>query len=83
MCGEFTALSSWAEVVAFSRPLAEQGGGEGGDPGDSLEPVHAPGPACADAGLRHGDGAGERADRLDGAGRTGAKSAATAQALTA
>src|SRR5262245_38066261 len=29
MCGKFTALSSWAEVVAFSQPLAEGGCGEG------------------------------------------------------
>ncbi|CAN5768362.1 hypothetical protein BH11PSE3_BH11PSE3_10520 [soil metagenome] len=26
MCGKFTALASWSEVVAFSQPLAEQGG---------------------------------------------------------
>src|SRR4030088_938135 len=29
MCGKFTALASWSEVVAFSQPLAESGGGEG------------------------------------------------------
>jgi putative SOS response-associated peptidase YedK len=32
MCGKFTAMSSWAEVVAFSQPLTERGGG--GEPGD-------------------------------------------------
>jgi hypothetical protein len=26
MCGKFTALASWSEVVAFSQPLTEQGG---------------------------------------------------------
>jgi len=29
MCGKFTALASWSEVVAFSQPLTESGGGEG------------------------------------------------------
>jgi len=30
MCGKFTALASWSEVVAFSEPLTETGGeGEG------------------------------------------------------
>jgi len=31
MCGKFTAMASWAEVVAFSQPLtvpARDGGGE-------------------------------------------------------
>ena len=32
MCGKFTALASWSEVVAFSEPLVERDGGEG--PGD-------------------------------------------------
>jgi putative SOS response-associated peptidase YedK len=32
MCGKFTAMSSWAEVVAFSQPLTEQPGD--GGPGD-------------------------------------------------
>jgi hypothetical protein len=33
MCGKFTALASWAEVVAFSQPLTE--GDRGGDaPGE-------------------------------------------------
>jgi putative SOS response-associated peptidase YedK len=31
MCGKFTAMSSWAEVVAFSQPLTEQGGGDIGE----------------------------------------------------
>ena len=26
MCGKFTALASWSEVVAFSEPLTENGG---------------------------------------------------------
>ena len=41
MCGKFTALSSWGEVVAFSQPLAESGGGEGpgGDDGSNDEIV--------------------------------------------
>ena len=33
MCGKFTALASWREVVAFSQPLtagSEEGGAEGG-----------------------------------------------------
>jgi putative SOS response-associated peptidase YedK len=29
MCGKFTAMSSWREVVEFSQPLTESGGGEG------------------------------------------------------
>src|SRR5258707_15659978 len=29
MCGKFTALASWSEVVAFSQPLTESGGGDG------------------------------------------------------
>jgi putative SOS response-associated peptidase YedK len=29
MCGKFTALSSWSEVVTFSQPLTDSGGGEG------------------------------------------------------
>jgi putative SOS response-associated peptidase YedK len=32
MCGKFSALASWREVVAFSQPLTE-GGGDG-EPGD-------------------------------------------------
>jgi hypothetical protein len=38
MCGKFTALASWSEVVAFSQPLTESGGGEGpsGDDGSAL-----------------------------------------------
>jgi hypothetical protein len=41
MCGKFTALASWSEVVAFSQPLAESGGGEGqsGDDGSNDEIV--------------------------------------------
>ena len=41
MCGKFTALSSWSEVVAFSQPLTESGGGEGpsGDDGSNDEIV--------------------------------------------
>ncbi|MEK7994670.1 MAG: hypothetical protein AAB403_12770 [Planctomycetota bacterium] len=35
MCGKFTALASWSEVVAFSQPLTESGGGgEGSDDGE-------------------------------------------------
>lgn len=33
MCGKFTALASWSEVVEFSQPLTGQGGG-GGDLGE-------------------------------------------------
>lgn len=29
MCGKFTALASWAEVVEFSQPLTGDGGGDG------------------------------------------------------
>ena len=32
MCGKFTALASWSEVVEFSQPLTERGG-DGGDGG--------------------------------------------------
>jgi putative SOS response-associated peptidase YedK len=41
MCGKFTALASWSEVVAFSQPLTESGGGEGpgGDGGSNDEIV--------------------------------------------
>jgi putative SOS response-associated peptidase YedK len=41
MCGKFTALASWSEVVAFSQPLTESGGGEGpsGDEGSNDEIV--------------------------------------------
>jgi putative SOS response-associated peptidase YedK len=41
MCGKFTALASWSEVVAFSEPLTESGGGEGpgGDEGSNDEIV--------------------------------------------
>ena len=28
MCGKFTALASWREVVAFSEPLTKNGGGD-------------------------------------------------------
>jgi len=31
MCGKFTALASWSEVVAFSQPLIEGGGDRAGD----------------------------------------------------
>jgi putative SOS response-associated peptidase YedK len=31
MCGKFTALASWSEVVAFSEPLTENGGGDASD----------------------------------------------------
>jgi putative SOS response-associated peptidase YedK len=34
MCGKFTALASWREVVDFSQPLTEQRGGGEGDPGE-------------------------------------------------
>jgi putative SOS response-associated peptidase YedK len=34
MCGKFTALASWREVVDFSQPLAEQRGGRERDPGE-------------------------------------------------
>jgi putative oxidoreductase len=33
MCGKFTALASWSEVVAFSQPLTEGSGGQSGDGG--------------------------------------------------
>jgi hypothetical protein len=33
MCGKFTAQASWSEVVDFSQPLTESGGGESGDEG--------------------------------------------------
>jgi hypothetical protein len=41
MCGKFTALASWSEVVAFSQPLTESGGDEGpsGDEGSNDEIV--------------------------------------------
>jgi hypothetical protein len=29
VCGKFTSLASWSEVVAFSQALTESGGGEG------------------------------------------------------
>lgn len=29
MCGKFTALASWSEVVAFSQALTQSGGGDG------------------------------------------------------
>jgi len=29
MCGKFTALASWSDVVTFSQPLTESDGGEG------------------------------------------------------
>jgi putative SOS response-associated peptidase YedK len=32
MCGKFTALASWSEVVAFSQPLTDRGGD--GEPGE-------------------------------------------------
>lgn len=32
MCGKFTALASWREVVAFSQPLTDQG--NDGEPGE-------------------------------------------------
>jgi putative SOS response-associated peptidase YedK len=31
MCGKFTALASWSEVVAFSEPLTENSGGDAPD----------------------------------------------------
>jgi putative SOS response-associated peptidase YedK len=41
MCGKFTALASWSEVVAFSQSLTESGAGEGpgGDEGSNDEIV--------------------------------------------
>ena len=39
MCGKFTALASWSEVVDFSQPLTESGGGEGGNEGSNDEIV--------------------------------------------
>jgi hypothetical protein len=41
MCGKFTALASWSDVVEFSQPLTEGGGGEGpgGDDGSNDEIV--------------------------------------------
>jgi hypothetical protein len=39
MCGKFTAQASWSEVVDFSQPLAESGGGESGDEGGNDEIV--------------------------------------------
>ena len=34
MCGKFTAMSSWREVVEFSQPLTESGGGKGQGDGE-------------------------------------------------
>src|SRR5258708_12094513 len=34
MCGKCTAPASWSEVVAFSQPLTESGGGEGSSDND-------------------------------------------------
>jgi len=41
MCGKFTALASWSELVAFSQSLTESGGGEGpgGDEGGSNDEI--------------------------------------------
>ena len=39
MCGKFTALASWSEVVAFSQPLTEGGGGDGPGEGSNDEIV--------------------------------------------
>lgn len=39
MCGKFTALASWREVVAFSQPLTEQGGSDGPGEGSNDEIV--------------------------------------------
>src|SRR5260370_33592019 len=41
MRGKFAALASWSEVVGFSQPLTESGGGEGsgGDEGSNDEIV--------------------------------------------
>jgi putative SOS response-associated peptidase YedK len=39
MCGKFTALASWSEVVAFSQPLTEGSGGQSGDGGGDAEIV--------------------------------------------
>ena len=33
MCGKFTAMSSWSEVVAFSQALTETGSDASGDKG--------------------------------------------------
>ena len=33
MCGKFTAMSSWSEVVAFSQALTETGGDAAGSDG--------------------------------------------------
>ncbi|MBX3501951.1 MAG: SOS response-associated peptidase family protein [Alphaproteobacteria bacterium] len=38
MCGKFTAMSSWAEVVAFSEPLIARAG-DGGDAGGGNDAV--------------------------------------------
>ena len=39
MCGKFTSMSSWREVVEFSQPLSGDGEGGGGDEGGSDEIV--------------------------------------------
>jgi hypothetical protein len=39
MCGKFTALASWGEVVAFSQPLTERGGNDGPGEGSNDEIV--------------------------------------------
>src|ERR1700741_4382096 len=39
MCGKFTAQASWAEVVDFSQPLTESGGGDSGGEGSNDEVV--------------------------------------------
>ena len=39
MCGKFTALASWGEVVAFSQPLTEHGRSDGPGEGSNDEIV--------------------------------------------
>lgn len=36
MCGKFTAMASWAQVVDFLQPLTSDGGGEGDGGGDEV-----------------------------------------------
>ena len=63
MCGKFTALASWSELVAFSQPLVMSSSDDGQGSGDS------PGEGSNDSARRHALGPGVETGREAGSGQ--------------